>query len=177
MNKVSELLLSLPHRNHETSWRISFVFCDWCFLTALQPVPHPYLLPCCLPKPIPTPQALHGHIPIVSAPACPEANLRELRQSGFPPPLALALHVSRNSSPLKSPAGWDLNHISRSLFGGVKQTEIQVEARRAGSDAQMGGREWRRGTNYIRWTAFPFQIPQIHPFCIFVVVYYSLSVI
>lgn len=154
------------NRNHETSWKNSFPLCDWCFLTAPQPVPHPFLLPCCLPKPISTPRAFHGHIPLISAPACPGANLRELRESGLPP-LALALHVSTNGSPLSSPAGWDLNHISRSPSGGVKQTEIRVEARRVGSDAQMGEREWRRGTNHNRWTAFPFQTSQIHTVSVF----------
>ncbi|GLD50740.1 DNA ligase 1 isoform X1 [Lates japonicus] len=87
---------------------------------AVQPVPHPFLLPCCLPKPIPTPRALHGPFPFISAPARPGASLRELRESGLPS-LTSALHVSSNGWPHKSPAGWDLNHISRSLFGGVKE--------------------------------------------------------
>ncbi|TKS79442.1 DNA ligase 1 [Collichthys lucidus] len=85
-------------------------------------------------QPIPTPRALHGHFPFISTPGRPgAANLRELRES--------ALHVSANGWPHKSPVGWDLNHISRSLFGGVKQTETRGEERRAGSDAQMGERE------------------------------------
>ncbi|KAE8290571.1 ETS domain-containing transcription factor ERF Ets2 repressor factor PE-2 [Larimichthys crocea] len=105
-----------------------------CGGAAVQPVPsYPLLLPCCLPKPVPTPRALHGHFPFISTPGRPGANLRELRES--------ALHVSANGWPHKSPVGWDLNHISRSLFGGVKQTESQGEERRAGSDAQMGERE------------------------------------
>ncbi|XP_042354090.1 ETS domain-containing transcription factor ERF-like [Plectropomus leopardus] len=104
---------------------------------AVQPAPHPFLLPCCLPKPILTPRALHGHFPFISAPAYPGVNLRE---SGLPP-LPSALHVSTNGWPHKSPAGWRLNHISRSLFGGVKQTDIQGEERRAGSAAQMGETE------------------------------------
>ncbi|XP_044225037.1 ETS domain-containing transcription factor ERF-like isoform X1 [Thunnus albacares] len=85
---------------------------------AVQPVPHPLLLPCCLPKPIPTPRLLQGPFPFISSPARPGASLREL-ESGLPP-LASALHVAW---PHKSPTEWDLNHISRSLFGGVKQTE------------------------------------------------------
>ncbi|XP_076601812.1 ETS translocation variant 3-like protein [Chaetodon auriga] len=110
---------------------------------AVQSVPYPFLLPCCLPKPIPTPRALHGHFPFISAPARPGPSLRELRglrESGLPP-LAPALHVSANGWAHKSAAGWDLNNISRSLFGGVKQTEIQGEEGRVGSEAQMGERE------------------------------------
>ncbi|XP_045930283.1 ETS domain-containing transcription factor ERF-like [Micropterus dolomieu] len=103
----------------------------------VQPLPYPFLLPCCLPKPIPTSRALHGHFPFICAPARPGANLREHRESGLPP-LASALP---NCWQHKSPAGWDLNHISRSLFGGAKQTETRGEERRAGNVAQIGERE------------------------------------
>ncbi|XP_034742814.1 ETS domain-containing transcription factor ERF-like [Etheostoma cragini] len=105
---------------------------------AVQSVPHPFLLPCCLPKSIPSPRgALHGHFPYISAPVCPGADMRE---AGLPP-FPSALHVSADGWANKSPAGWDLTHISQSLFSGVKQTEIQGEERRAGNDAQMGERE------------------------------------
>ncbi|XP_055359545.1 ETS domain-containing transcription factor ERF-like isoform X2 [Betta splendens] len=98
-----------------------------CGGAAPQPAPRPFLLPCCLPKPVPSPRALHG-----PGPRGP---------SGPPPPLALALHVRANGrSPLDSAAGWDANRVGGSLFGGAKQTGIQVESRRAGSDVQMGGR-------------------------------------
>ncbi|XP_030258825.1 ETS translocation variant 3-like protein isoform X2 [Sparus aurata] len=106
----------------------------------VQPVPYPFLLPCCLPKPIPPPRALHGHFPFISGPVRPGVNPKELRDSGLPP-LASALHVSANGWPHKSPMGWDLNHISRSLFGGAKHAGIQGEERRAGSDALMKGKE------------------------------------
>ncbi|XP_067330677.1 ETS translocation variant 3-like protein isoform X2 [Channa argus] len=111
-----------------------------CGGAAVQSVPHPFLIPCCLPEPISTPRALHGHIPFISAPACLGAHLRELKESSLPP-LASALHASTNGWPLKNPAGWDLNHISRGLFAGVKQTEIRIEQRRVKSDAQMGERD------------------------------------
>ncbi|XP_040000398.1 ETS translocation variant 3-like protein [Xiphias gladius] len=107
---------------------------------AVQPVPHPFLLPCCLPKPIPTPRALHGPFPFISAPARPGANPREPRESGLPP-LASALRVSAHGWPHRSPAGWDLNRIRRSLFGGERPTEIQGDEGRMGCDTHMGERE------------------------------------
>ncbi|KAK5860366.1 hypothetical protein PBY51_021850 [Eleginops maclovinus] len=102
--------------------------------TAAQPIPHPFLLPCCLPKPITLPRALQGHFPFTSPPAHPGANLRE---SGLPP-LPSALHTGANGWQQKSLAGWDLSRISRSLFGEVKQTEVEEEERNV---AQMGERE------------------------------------
>ncbi|KAK9538487.1 hypothetical protein VZT92_003655 [Zoarces viviparus] len=100
-------------------------------------VPHPFLLPCCLPQLLPTPWALHGHFPFIYGPARQRANLGD----SVLPPIPLALHVSASGWPHKSPAGWDLNHISRNMFGGVKQTEIQEEERKAGDFAQTGERE------------------------------------
>ncbi|XP_077955935.1 uncharacterized protein LOC120816356 isoform X4 [Gasterosteus aculeatus] len=78
-------------------------------------VPPPFLLPCCLPKPIPTPRALPGHFPFMSA----------ARQGGHPgdsvlPPIPSALRVSAGAWAHKSPAGWDPDHISENLFAGVK---------------------------------------------------------
>ncbi|XP_076003598.1 ETS domain-containing transcription factor ERF [Genypterus blacodes] len=103
--------------------------------TGLQPVAHPLLLPCCLPKLIPTPRALQGPFPVIPAPAHPEAGFRELE----------SLHINANSWPRKlSPAGWSLNHISRSLFGGVKQSgtgRVEGEQRRVGNDGQTGEKE------------------------------------
>lgn len=154
------------------------------FLTGVQPVPYPFLLPCCLPKPIPPPRALHGHFPFISGPVRPGVNPKELRDSGLPP-LASALHVSANGWPHKSPMGWDLNHISRSLFGGAKHAGIQGEERRAGSDALMKGKEWSRGTKLQQMDCFPplksltsnllaphckvvyYSLPVIHVFCIY----------
>ncbi|XP_074545433.1 transcriptional regulator ERG [Halichoeres trimaculatus] len=101
---------------------------------AVLPVPHPFLLPCCLPKYLPMPHAVHSHFPFVPSPSRLGLNLEELRESGLPP-LTSALH-------LKSPTGWDhLNHIRRGLFVGVKQTETEREGRRGGSDTQTGERE------------------------------------
>lgn len=162
--KGSEYLLHhWHHQTHEYKllWTLRLMWLSLCFLTAVQPVPYPFLLPCCLPKPIPTSRALHGHFPFICAPARPGANPREHRESGLPP-LASALP---NCWQHKSPAGWDLNHISRSLFGGAKQTETRGEERRAGNVAQIGEREWGRGTNYNRWTSFPPQIS--HMLCVF----------
>ncbi|XP_075339292.1 ETS translocation variant 3-like protein [Odontesthes bonariensis] len=87
----------------------------------VQPVPHPFLLPCCLPKPLPAPRALHGSFPFMPAPARPGVNLREPREPD----------LNANGWPYKSPTSWDVNHhISRSLFGGEKQAEMQDKERR-----------------------------------------------
>ncbi|CAJ1072895.1 ETS translocation variant 3-like protein isoform X2 [Xyrichtys novacula] len=109
---------------------------------AVLPIPHPLLLPCCLPKYLPMPHTIHGHLPFVPAPARLGPNLEELRESGLPP-LTSALHLGANGWPHKSPTlGWDhLNHIRRDLFGGVKQTETEGEGGRGGSDTQTGERE------------------------------------
>ncbi|XP_030015645.1 transcriptional regulator Erg [Sphaeramia orbicularis] len=105
---------------------------------AAQPVVHPFLLSYCLPKPIPTPRVLQSTFPFISAPSHPGADLREL-DSGLLPPLASALHVSSHGWPHRNAAGWDLNHISQSLFGGgAKHTQSQGEERRVGGDEQMG---------------------------------------
>lgn len=122
------------------SLRLTWLSLSLCSPTAVQPVPHPFLLPCCLPKPIPTPRALHGPFPFISAPARPGANPREPRESGLPP-LASALRVSAHGWPHRSPAGWDLNRIRRSLFGGERPTEIQGDEGRMGCDTHMGERE------------------------------------
>ncbi len=162
------IIMKLKRKKLFCTLQMEWLFLSLCVFTVVQPVPCPFLFPCYLPKPIPTPHALHSHFPFISASARPGDNLREMREPGLPP-LASALRVRANCWPHKSAAGWDLDHISRSLFGGVKQTEIHGEEKRAGSDTQMGEREWRRGANYNRWTAFP---PQINSFS-----YYSLTVI
>lgn len=123
---------------HTCIWSKCCVFC--CFLSTVQPVPYPFLLPCCLPKPMPTPRTLHGQFPFASAAARPGINLMELRDSGLPP-LASALHASANGWLHKTAAGWDLNHITRGLFGEVKSSEVHGEGRRVGSDSDMGKRE------------------------------------
>ncbi|KAG7236629.1 hypothetical protein INR49_000753, partial [Caranx melampygus] len=71
-------------------------------------------------------------LPLHLHPCTSWTNPREARESGLPPLVASTLHVSSNGWPQKSPAGWDLSHISRSLFGGVRLTEIQGEGRRTG---------------------------------------------
>ncbi|XP_042074994.1 ETS translocation variant 3-like protein [Haplochromis burtoni] len=89
---------------------------------ATQPLPHPFLLPCCLPEPLPVPRALHGPFPVISTPARPGVNLRELGELSLN---ARWLH--------KSPAGWDVNHyVSRSLYEGAKQTQLRDEEKAAG---------------------------------------------
>ncbi|XP_037837837.1 transcription factor Spi-C [Kryptolebias marmoratus] len=92
---------------------------------AAQPLPHPFLLPCCLPKPIAAPRALHGPFPFISAPAHPGVNPRDMRELG----------VNANGWPHRSSTGWDVNHIGWDVFGGEKQPEIQEEGGREGSDA------------------------------------------
>nr|XP_020507683.1 ETS translocation variant 3-like protein [Labrus bergylta] len=105
---------------------------------AILPVPHPFLFPCCLPKPISTPHALHGHYPFISAPAHSGSDPRELKESGLPPLTSLGANVW----PHRSPGRWDhLNHFSRSLFVGMRQTESEGEGRRGGSNTLMGERE------------------------------------
>ncbi|XP_038135013.1 ETS translocation variant 3-like protein [Cyprinodon tularosa] len=80
---------------------------------AVQPLPHPFLLPGCLPKPLPIPQALCGPFPLVSAPARPEFSQREPRESG------LNVNWSHRSS-----ADWDMNpQISWNLLGGENQED------------------------------------------------------
>uniref|UniRef100_A0A669CN79 Si:ch211-265g22.4 n=1 Tax=Oreochromis niloticus TaxID=8128 RepID=A0A669CN79_ORENI len=92
------------------------------FNFTVQPLPHPFLLPCCLPEPLPVPRALHGPFPVISTPARPGVNLRELGELSLN---ARWLH--------KSPAGWDVNHyVSRSLYEGAKQTQLQDEEKAAG---------------------------------------------
>ncbi|XP_034469767.1 ETS domain-containing transcription factor ERF-like [Hippoglossus hippoglossus] len=102
---------------------------------AAPPVPHPFLLPCCLPKPIPPPRALHGPFPFISAPARPGGHLRELRAV---PCLASARHTAWQH---KAPAGWDLSHISRSLLAAAREGDARGEERRTRSDPHSGERE------------------------------------
>ncbi|KAM4552089.1 ETS translocation variant 3-like protein [Odontesthes bonariensis] len=67
------------------------------------------------------PRALHGSFPFMPAPARPGVNLREPREPD----------LNANGWPYKSPTSWDVNHhISRSLFGGEKQAEMQDKERR-----------------------------------------------
>lgn len=120
------------------------------FLSTVQPVPYPFLLPCCLPKPIQTPRTLHSHFPYISAAAHPGFNLMELRELGLPP-RATTLHASTNGWLHKSAAGWDLNNISQSLFGEVKSPEV-------------GKRDWTTGTNKYWWTSFRLKSQNTHSF-------------
>lgn len=152
-----------------------------CFRTAVQPVPHPLLFPCCLPKPLPTPRLLQSPFSFISAPARPGANLREL-ESGLPS-LASALHVNANAWLHKSPTEWDVNHISRSLFAGVKQTERERGEER--------GEWWTDGEEIVMKRNKPQQMDcflstnllNMHSFCVCfflahcTVVYYSLPLI
>lgn len=110
------------------------------FLTATQPLPHPFLLPCCLPEPLPVPRALHGPFPVISTPARPGVNLRELGELSLN---ARWLH--------KSPAGWDVNHyVSRSLYEGAKQTQLRDEEKAAGRRL-----EWQRENKLQQMDCFP----------------------
>lgn len=110
------------------------------FLTATQPLPHPFLLPCCLPEPLPVPRALHGPFSVISTPARPGVNLRELGELSLN---ARWLH--------KSPAGWDVNHyVSRSLYEGAKQTQLRDEEKAAGRRL-----EWQRENKLQQMDCFP----------------------
>lgn len=133
------------------------------FLSTVQPVPYPFLLPCCLPKPIQTPRTLHSHFPYISAAAHPGFNLMELRELGLPP-LATTLHASANGWLHKSAAGWDLNNIGQSLFEDVKPPEVQGVERRVGRDTEVGERDWTRGTNKYWWTGFRLKSQNTHSF-------------
>lgn len=128
-----------------------FLWLMWlslCLLTGVHPLPHPFMLPCCLPKPLSAPQGLHGPFPFIPSPARPGLNLSELRESA----------LNANGWPLKSPAGWDVNHHSGwSLFAGDMQTEIREKEKRLGKDT-----EWRQRN---KWTIFLPQISQT--FCLF----------
>ncbi|KAM8850779.1 uncharacterized protein AB9W97_021807 isoform 2-T5 [Spinachia spinachia] len=98
-------------------------------------VPPPFLLPCCLPKPIPTPRALHGHFPFMSAArqgADPGARPGDHPGDSVLSPIPSALRGTAGAWTHKSPAGWDLNHIGRNLLAGLKRTEIQEEEMRVG---------------------------------------------
>lgn len=57
------------------------------------------------------------------------------------PRLASTLQASSNGWLHKAVADWDLNHVSRELFGEVKSSEIQGEGRRTGSHSASGGKE------------------------------------
>ena len=141
--------------------------------STVHPVPYPFLFPCCLPKPIPRPRAFHSHFPFVSAAGHPGFNLMELRESGLPP-LASALHASANSWLLNNTSGWDLNRINRSLFGDMKETEVEGDDRALGSD---GKREWRWGINCTR-TGFPSSnLSETHSFNSCTLVCYSKPLI
>ncbi|KAK5599260.1 hypothetical protein CRENBAI_023778 [Crenichthys baileyi] len=89
---------------------------------AVQPLPHPFLLPGCLPKPLPVPQALHGPFPFISAPAHPAVGKTEPRESG----------LNVNGWPHRSSADWDVNpHISWNLLGGEKREDEDREGKDA----------------------------------------------
>ncbi|MEQ2241154.1 hypothetical protein ILYODFUR_022483, partial [Ilyodon furcidens] len=89
---------------------------------AVQPLPHPFLLPGFLPKPLPVPQALHGPFPFISAPAHPAVGKTEPRESG----------LNVNGWPHRSSADWDVNpHISWNLLGGEKQEDEDREGKDA----------------------------------------------
>ncbi|XP_061587401.1 protein FEV [Cololabis saira] len=93
----------------------------------VQSLPRPFMLPCCLPKPLSVPQGLHGSFPFIPAPARPGLGLGEPRESG----------LNANAWLHKSPAGWDVNHHSgRSLFAGETQTENQDREKRMRKDVQ-----------------------------------------
>nr|XP_019957988.1 PREDICTED: ETS translocation variant 3-like protein [Paralichthys olivaceus] len=99
-------------------------------------VNYPGFPPAASHQPIPTPRALHGPFPFISAPARPSGgNLRELRAV---PSLASARHTGWQH---KTPAGWDLSHISRSLLGAARESAGQGEERRTRSDPHLGERE------------------------------------
>lgn len=94
--------------------------CPW--LTAVQPMAHPFFHPYCLPKPIPLARALQGHAPLVSATPPPGAHLP--RDLGLPLGVTATVHGDFPSPggggwPSKSTLGWDL----RSFTGGVKESE------------------------------------------------------
>lgn len=65
----------------------------------------------------------------------------KLSDVGGLPHLASTLHASTNGWLHKAAADWDLNHISRGLFGEVKSSEVQGEGRRTGSHSASGGKE------------------------------------
>ncbi|XP_035808311.1 ETS translocation variant 3-like protein [Amphiprion ocellaris] len=93
---------------------------------AVQPLPRPFLLPCCLPKPMPTPRALHGPFPFISTPAAVAGV--GLREPG----------LNTNVWPHKSPSGWDLNlHINPNLFSGAKHIETEGEATKKRNELQQ----------------------------------------
>ncbi|XP_034060350.1 ETS domain-containing transcription factor ERF-like [Gymnodraco acuticeps] len=78
--------------------------------TAVHPIPHPFLLPCCLPKPISMARAVHGHFPFSSPPSHPGVNFRE---SGLPS-LPSDLHIGANGWQQKSLAGHQPKPVWRS---------------------------------------------------------------
>lgn len=65
----------------------------------------------------------------------------ELSDAGGLPRLASTLHTSSNGWLHKAAAAWDLNHVSRGLFGEVKSSEVQGEGRRTGSHSASSGKE------------------------------------
>ncbi|XP_035994506.1 ETS domain-containing transcription factor ERF-like [Fundulus heteroclitus] len=90
---------------------------------AVQPLPPPFLLPGCLPKPLPAPQALRGPFPFISAPARLGVSQREPRESG----------LTANGVLHRSSADWNVNaHKGWNLPGGG---EKQEDEDRVGKDA------------------------------------------
>lgn len=91
----------------------------WCislyFLSTVQPVHYPFLLPCCAPQ------------PIFSCTVCPGFSLAERREPVLPL-LVSGLHTSTRGWMHKHIAGWDLNQIRRGLLGEVKRTEAGEES-------------------------------------------------
>ncbi|KAF7221967.1 ETS translocation variant 3-like protein isoform X2 [Nothobranchius furzeri] len=85
---------------------------------AVQPLPQPFLLPCCLPKPLPALRALHCSLPFISAPARPGVTPRETRESV----------VSDNGWPHRSCAWQDASHhIGWDLSGGETPSQAEVD--------------------------------------------------
>lgn len=68
-------------------------------------------------------------------------NLMKLSDVGGLPRLASTLHASTNGWLHKAAEDWDLNHISRGLFGELNSSEFQGDGRRTGSHSASDGKE------------------------------------
>ncbi|XP_024134875.1 ETS domain-containing transcription factor ERF-like isoform X1 [Oryzias melastigma] len=92
---------------------------------AVQPLPHPFLLP--VPKPIAAPRALHGPFPFISSSGRPGVSRDDPCESNF----------IGNAWPPRGTTGWDVSpHIQQSLFGAEKLTENQKEEQRVEKDEE-----------------------------------------